>query len=238
MVQTASPCPPPQFDSVRGVNTGFALTAEDIAKALRGRKVGNGWIACCAAHHDREPSLSIREADEGKILVHCHAGCDQKLVIAALRSRGLWPENGSRPSKRSASERAKLSQTDRDDTKRIEAAQAIWNAAVSDEGSLVKTYLAARGLHLPLPKTLRFHAGLKHRSGGNWPTMVALVTRGVDDAALGIHRTFIARDGSGKAPVAPQKMMLGPCRGGAVRLAEAGNVLMVGEGIETCLAAM
>ena len=33
-------------------------------------------------------------------------------------------------------------------------------------------------------------------------------------------------------------MMLGPCRGGAVRLAPAGNVLMVGEGIETCLAAM
>jgi hypothetical protein len=33
-------------------------------------------------------------------------------------------------------------------------------------------------------------------------------------------------------------MMLGPCRGGAVRLGVAGNPLMVGEGIETCLAAM
>ena len=33
-------------------------------------------------------------------------------------------------------------------------------------------------------------------------------------------------------------MMLGPCRCGAVRLADAGEVLMVGEGIETCLAAM
>ena len=33
-------------------------------------------------------------------------------------------------------------------------------------------------------------------------------------------------------------MMLGPCRGGAVRLADPGDVLMVGEGIETCLAAM
>ena len=68
--------------------------------------------------------------------------------------------------------------------------------------------------------------------------MVALVTRGVDDMPLAIHRTFLARDGSGKAPVDPQKMMLGPCRGGAVRLAPAGDVLMVGEGIETCLAAM
>jgi hypothetical protein len=33
-------------------------------------------------------------------------------------------------------------------------------------------------------------------------------------------------------------MMLGPCRGGAVRLADPGNVLMIGEGIETCLTAM
>jgi putative DNA primase/helicase len=33
-------------------------------------------------------------------------------------------------------------------------------------------------------------------------------------------------------------MMLGPCRGGVVRLASPGDVLMVGEGIETCLAAM
>src|SRR5271154_6879214 len=68
--------------------------------------------------------------------------------------------------------------------------------------------------------------------------MVALVTSGVDGAPIAIHRTFLARDGGGKAPIDPQKMMLGPCRGGAVRLAELGDVLMVGEGVETCLAAM
>ena len=85
---------------------------------------------------------------------------------------------------------------------------------------------------------LRFHAGLKHPSGGRWPAMVALVTRGSDGTPLAIHRTFLAREGGGKAPVDPQKMMLGPCRGGAVRLADPGDVLMVGEGIETCLAAM
>jgi hypothetical protein len=68
--------------------------------------------------------------------------------------------------------------------------------------------------------------------------MVALVTNGADGTPLAIHRTFLARDGGGKAPVDPQKMMLGPCRGGAVRLADPGDVLMVGEGIETCLAAM
>jgi hypothetical protein len=68
--------------------------------------------------------------------------------------------------------------------------------------------------------------------------MVALVTTGSDETPLAIHRTFLARDGAGKAPVEPSKMMLGPCRRGAVRLAAPGDVLMVGEGIETCLAAM
>jgi len=56
--------------------------------------------------------------------------------------------------------------------------------------------------------------------------MVALVTRGTDDAPLAIHRTFLARNGAGKAPVEPQKMMLGPCRGGAVRLDGPDDVLM------------
>jgi hypothetical protein len=68
--------------------------------------------------------------------------------------------------------------------------------------------------------------------------MVALVTRGSDGTPLAIHRTFLAIDGAGKAPVDPAKMMLGPCRGGAVCLADPSDVLMVGEGIETCLAAM
>jgi hypothetical protein len=68
--------------------------------------------------------------------------------------------------------------------------------------------------------------------------MVALVKRGADDTPLAIHRTFLARDDQGKAPVEPAKMMLGPCRGGVVRLAEPSDLLMVGEGIETCLAAM
>ena len=59
-----------------------------------------------------------------------------------------------------------------------------------------------------------------------------------DDTPLAVHRTFLGRDGAGKAPVEPQKMMLGPCRGGAVRLSPIADVLMVGEGIETCFAAM
>jgi hypothetical protein len=65
--------------------------------------------------------------------------------------------------------------------------------------------------------------------------MIALVTRGADDAPLAIHRTFLARDGAGKAPVDPQRMMLGPCSGGAVRFGNHTDMVIVGEGIETAL---
>ena len=91
---------------------------------------------------------------------------------------------------------------------------------------------------MPPPLSLRFHPGLKHPTGESWPTMVALIIRGRDDEPIGVHRTILARDGRGKAPVTPQKMMLGRCRGGAVRLADAGDQLMVSEGIENALAVM
>lgn len=46
-------------------------------------------------HEDHSPSLSIAERD-GRVLVHCHAGCPQEAVISALRNRGLWPERPQR----------------------------------------------------------------------------------------------------------------------------------------------
>ena len=215
------------------------MKAEAMAKALGGRRVGGCWMVRCPEHDDRDPSLSIQDAADGKVLVHCHAGCDQARVIAALRSRGLWKDNshqGYNPRQQSRQFANNL--RDCEDVKRTTAALSIWQSTMDGCGTPVETYLRSRGLTIPLPPHVRFHPGLKHRSGNMWPTMVALVTRGIDDAPLAVHRTYLARDGAGKAPVEPQKMMLGPCRGGAVRLAPVGGVLMVGEGIETCLAAM
>lgn len=215
------------------------MTAEAIAKALGGRNAGTAWMARCPAHDDRAPSLSIADARDGKVLVRCHAGCDQRDVIAALRARGAWDADARRPTRFSRKpDRPLPAEPDCDAIKRTEAALAIWRGTKLAEGTPVETYLRSRGLMIPIPPSIRFHAGLRHPSGAVWPAMVALVTHGAHGKPIGIHRTFLARDGSAKAPVEPAKMMLGPCRGGAVRLAQAGDVLMVGEGIETCLAAM
>ncbi len=67
------------------------MTADDIAKTLNGHRSGSGWMARCPAHQDATPILSIHDS-EGRILIHCFAGCTQGDVIAALRKRGLWPE--------------------------------------------------------------------------------------------------------------------------------------------------
>jgi hypothetical protein len=45
--------------------------AEALARAFHGQKVGKGWMACCPAHDDDEPSLSIDDAYDGKVLLYC-----------------------------------------------------------------------------------------------------------------------------------------------------------------------
>ena len=42
------------------------------------------YKARCPAHDDRTPSLSIRETDDGRVLIHCFAGCEVEDVLAAL----------------------------------------------------------------------------------------------------------------------------------------------------------
>jgi putative DNA primase/helicase len=105
-----------------------------------------------------------------------------------------------------APRRTSVDRKDLDDAKRSEIALAIWKSAKPAQGTPVETYLASRGIDLPPRAALGFHAGLKHPSGDIWPAMVALVTSGADRTPLAIHRTFLARDGRGKAPVDQQKM--------------------------------
>jgi len=216
------------------------MTAETIANALGGHQAGCDWMARCPAHDDHNPSLSIRDAIDGKVLVHCHAGCEQELVINKLRLLGLW-ERGNLDHARLIGFRSRQTpkhSTSKNLAERTELALRIWEATKPPEGTLVETYLRSRGISVTLPPAIRFHPGLKHPSETLWPGLVALVTRGTNDLPLAVHRTFLSHEGTGKAPVEPKKMMLGPCRGGAVRLAAAEQGLMVGEGIETCLAAM
>jgi phage/plasmid primase-like uncharacterized protein len=216
---------------------GFA--AADLAHHLGGRKSGHGWIARCPAHNDHNPSLSISEADDGTVLVHCFAGCEQQRVLHPLADRGLRV-NG-KTSQRSFVAPERQQKCERaDDAARKSAALAIWNAAMPAGGTPVQTYLKSRGITLPIPASIRFHHKLPHHpSATKWPAMVALIVN-VDGAPIGVHRTYLALDGKAKAPVVPAKMTLGPCRHGAVRLdaIKPNEWLIIAEGIETALSVM
>lgn len=62
---------------------------ENIKRTGAGR-----WIARCPAHADRRASLSIRELEDGQVLVHCFAGCavDEVLSAAGVEMSALFPE--------------------------------------------------------------------------------------------------------------------------------------------------
>ena len=59
---------------------------EDILSRLeKVRRTGRGnWLACCPAHEDRSPSMTIHQADDGRILVKCFAGCSFEDIAGAV----------------------------------------------------------------------------------------------------------------------------------------------------------
>ena len=66
-----------------------------LSRMERVRKSGAGrWTCRCPAHDDKGPSLSIRELDDGRVLLHCFAGCDAQSVLDAvgLTFDDLFPE--------------------------------------------------------------------------------------------------------------------------------------------------
>ena len=228
--------------------------ATDLAEVVREHGVtlraqGRQLVGLCPFHEEQTPSFLV---DPEKQLYKCF-GCDaggdvfnfiQTLehvsfpeALAKLTAKAGISLTGEGARVPCLEPRRARNSPAGDRQRRTAKAMRVWRAAIPAAGTPVQTYLQSRAIDIALPHTIRLRR-LKHRSGGIFPVMVALVTSSTDDTPRGIHRTFLARDGKGKAAVEPQRMMLGPCRGGAVRLAPLDDGLMVGEGIETCLSVM
>lgn len=140
-----------------------------------------------------------------------------------------------------------------DDEKRRAYAQSLWlNAHPAIAHTPVDSYLIGRGIRLAdlgrQPRALRYHPALYHRpSRCKFPAMLAAIS-GPDGSHLATHRTWLERAGGGwiKARVEDPKMTIGTYPGGSIRLsrgaskkplkdAPADDVVVIGEGIETCL---
>ena len=190
----------------------------------KARKCGHGWVDICPAHNDQNPSLSVGLGTDGTLLLHCFAGCSFNAVVQAAGLSGT-------PNIRH------VSQSDLEHIRRereIEAArkrayaQKLWREGGSIQGTLSQQYLASRGIH-HWSDTQRHHSGLIYaQTGERLPVLITAVQRA--GQLVGLHRTYLNLDGSKR-----DKLMIGPCGGGAARLLGTQGPLIVAEGIETAL---
>lgn len=175
------------------------MGAREIVNALGGRWHGAYGMARCPVHEDRNPSLSVCDGDDGRLLVHCHAGCDGAEILQVLNGRGLGgaaqsANSGSMPSCSSSNARHALD---------------LWRGSLPAEGTLAETYLRGRGITLPVPPSVRFAGAIKHSATGLYLAAMVAAVQGPDRKVCAIHRTFLNERG-GKAAVSSPKMALGP----------------------------
>ncbi|MCA3736333.1 MAG: toprim domain-containing protein [Phenylobacterium sp.] len=180
-------------------------------------------------------------AEDGRrLLWHSFAGdaADQVRVHLGLEAGQLTRETDA--------ERKRREDADRRERERKRAfCSTLWRETSPAAGTPVETYMAARGLHGPIPDVVRFHARaqlgypwrLEAGDVRTWPAMVAVVQH-ANGAPCGLHVTALRPDGSGKADLRAPRRMLGDVAGGAVRLVPIREdaILAVAEGLETAMA--
>jgi hypothetical protein len=213
--------------------------AEDIACVLNGRRTGGQWICQCPSHEDRRASLAVRDGDDGRVLLHCHAGCDPLDVIDALKARGLWEtmERTFAPSKPKPPAAAKPPSDNHG------KARWLWQRSRQMQGTIAEVYLRCeRGITCPLPTTLRFLPA----NGQYPPSMIApfVIPDEFKPGSLAVnanhvdavHITRLTPSG-GKHPEYPAKITLASAPGVPVVLAPMNDLLglAITEGIEDAL---
>lgn len=225
------------------------ITLPEIARALRGKVVGNQVLAPGPNHSAKDQSLAVRlsAGSPDGYIVFSHAGDDFRSCKEHVNSAlGLPPDRwrqdrprdpvgeARRVEARQRAEQAELA----DLAARQRRALMIWQEARNPLGTLVQSYLHSRGLVLPeevAGEVLRFHARCPFGVGAFAPAMVAALRCVRTGDLVGIHRTALTPDG-----LKVGRKMLGTATGAAVMLDAEDAVsagLNVGEGVETCLAA-
>ena len=199
------------------------VTARDVADRLGLKKHPRSWRGDCPACGYAQ-TFAVCEDRHQRTRLFC-ANCRNRDALEdAVRKAlgGSWtaPDRPNAEDEAHARERMRA------------AALRLWNGSAPAHGTLAETYLRARSLpSLARSASLRFRGDCHHPEGGWLPAMVALVTDS-HGRPIGVHRTYLRRDGSGKASIEPARATLGPCWGGAIRLDPVAPELVIGEGIE------
>lgn len=208
------------------------MDAKHLTQTLRGKWYGRYGCAPCPVcqceGRKSQNGLTLADGDGGKLLLNCKkAGCDYSEVAAAM---GITRSTYTPPDPAIIAQRAVEQR--KAAAKRADQAQRLWMGAQPIAGTIAESYLRGRSITCPLPDTLRFDPKCWHATAKRLPALVAFVDGG---AGFAVHRTYLREDGGGKADVSPAKAMLGAVQGGAVRLSDGSQTLVVAEGIETAL---
>lgn len=229
--------------SIDGINEDLAARITDLARDLIGTEPSSK--SRVEARFRRRGSLSVAIAGPRRGQWYDHeagVGGDPLGLVAHLRHCPIrqalewseaWLGSAPRPALPAVEARPRPRVTG--DTEAL--ARALWREALPATGTLAEAYLQGRGLALPNDAPLRFHPACP-RSAERWPALVALMTDPLTAEPCGVHRTFLAPDGSGKAP-GQAKMMTG--HAGVIRLVPDDEITLglgIAEGIETALAVM
>jgi putative DNA primase/helicase len=202
-----------------------------LARQLGLKRSGTGYRGPCPVHGGTKSPFALTNGAGGKLLVHCHAGCDPADILGALRRKQILPqESAARPP-------LKTPQPPRDWSPQ---AQALWDRGLGVAGTPVERYLAARGCAVIETEALRF---LEPGAFGPLGCMMALVSDVVTARPISLHFTRLNAEGTAKADVERPKLLLTGHRksGGCIRLSPDDDVTLglgLAEGIETALAVM
>jgi DNA primase len=207
-----------------------------VGALVKLERAGPELKACCPFHEERSASFTIFDGGRRFHCFGCGASGDvldfvQRAHGVSLRQAAEMITGSNLPSVHVH----QLPAAEKDH--RGEEARAIWRAAEPVKGTLAERYLRTRGLHLTIPASIRFTRLRYGKSGPLHPCLVAVVAS-VDNRLIGIQRTYLNADGTGKASVPKAKLSLGQVSGGAIRLGAAARSMFVCEGLEDGLTLM
>jgi putative DNA primase/helicase len=236
------------------------MDTRQAARLLGGEVCGRDQIVCPGpGHSHRDRSLSVRfvaSARDG-FIVHSFS-CDDPIVARDhVRDRlGLprWEPGDEQDRRIPPSHRKEFDQMaiDReaeprirteDDLLRINRARALWHEGIEPRGTVAEEYLRSRALDLPAElagSVLRFHPRCPWRNENTGhveriPALLAVFRSIDDDEITAVHR--IRLNQPQRWPKAERKM-LGLVHRAAVKLdRDATDTLVIGEGVETGMAA-
>lgn len=147
------------------------MMAEELLARLEHAKSAGPreWMASCPAHNDDDPSLSVAEGDDGRVLLHCFSGCEPSAIVSSLglTLSDLFTDTQARVSRQVRRAGARTAAKVSDGGKGISTPARDTATAQQSAGLTLEQYAAAK--QLPIESLKRW--GLSQITIGGAPVV-------------------------------------------------------------------